>query len=228
MPALSMFFTTGGNSKLGFLSLDILVSENLSLPSEATKYPVEDGSPDISDHITQSNEELSITGRIASSKILSFEFGPACYTKMVDAVDQLRSMHKARQPVKVVTGLGVYEDMAFTSLSVTRSNGDDGGNWLDISADLRKIRKVALKTASLPAESGGSGKATGSANGQTGATGKPSGSKPGVETPPVKPMGPTVSMTNSINPSLIPPPDYKPIFGPSFGPPVPPTFGPPR
>jgi hypothetical protein len=224
MPSLSMYFTTGGNSKLGFLSLDILVTENLSLPSEATKYPVEDGSQEISDHITQNNEELSITGRIASSQILSFEFGPACHTKMVDAIDQLRSMHKARQPVKVITGLGVYEDMAFTSLSVTRGNGDDGGNWLDISADLRKIRKVAIKTTNLPED-----KATGSASGQTGTTGKPNGKPGSSETPPVNTNGPTVQLYETMKPALgLPPLPSKPLIGPSFGPPVPPAFGPPR
>lgn len=149
---------------IGFLSLDILVTESLRLPSEVTKYPVEDGSEDISDHITRNNEELSITGRIASSEILSFEFGP-CHTKMVNAIDQLRQMHKARKPISIVTGLGKYEEMAFTSLTINRSNGGDGGNWLDINADLRKIKKVSLKSSTLPEE-----KATGTAKGKAGDT----------------------------------------------------------
>ena len=143
----SMFMSK--QTTVGFLSLDILVSENLKFPSEVTKYPVEDGTEEISDHITQGNEELTISGRVSSSQVLSFDFG-RCVTKLVDAVDQLRSMHKARQPIKVVTGLGSYEEMAFTSLSVTRSNGGDGGNWLDINADLRKIKKVAVKETALP------------------------------------------------------------------------------
>jgi len=157
---------------VGFVSFDILVTENLKMPSEVTKYPVEDGSEEISDHITQQNEELSITGRVANSDILSFDFGP-CMTKLINAVDQLRSMHKARQPVTVVTGLGKYEDMAFTSLSVTRSNGADGGGWLDINADLRKLKKVALKKTELPpdkASNGVKGK-TGQSERRTGPSG---------------------------------------------------------
>ena len=59
----SMFFHIG-QSKLGYLSLDVLVTESLDLPSEVTKYPVEDGDADITDHITAGNEELTISGAV--------------------------------------------------------------------------------------------------------------------------------------------------------------------
>jgi len=163
-------------STVGFLTLDVLVSENLKLPSEVTKYPVEDGTEEISDHITQNNEELSITGRVASAEILSFDFGQ-CMTKLVDAVDQLRSMHKARIPFTVVTGLGKYEEMAFTNMSITRSNGADGGGWLDINADLRKLKKVAIKEAELPPDKASD---SGGAKGKTGTSerkGNPTGNE---------------------------------------------------
>jgi len=152
-------------STVGFLSLDVLVTENLKLPSDVTKYPVEDASEEISDHITRNNEELSITGSVSSSEILSLEFG-SCMTKLINAVDQMRSMHKERKPVTVVTGLGKYEDMAFTNLSITRSNGANGGGWLDINADLRKIKKVALKETELPPDKAKDGE--GGAKGKTG------------------------------------------------------------
>ena len=177
-------------STVGFLALDILVSENLKFPSEVTKYPVEDGTEEISDHITQGNEELSITGRVSSSQILSFDFG-RCISKLVDAVDQLRSMHKAREPVRVNTGLGVYEDMAFTSLSVTRSNGADGGNWLDINADLRKIKKVAVKETELPEDKVSTDASAGGAKGRAGTTGAKGGASGNSQTPPVNTDGPT-------------------------------------
>src|SRR5262252_6378383 len=113
------------HSTLGVLSLDVLVSENLKLPSEVTKYPVEDGSGDISDHITQNNEELSITGSVASSELFAIEFSfTGCYSKLINAVDQLRQMHKQRQPIEIVTGLGRYTNMAFTNLSLNRGSGD--------------------------------------------------------------------------------------------------------
>jgi len=169
----------GGQTKLGLLSLDALVSENLKLPSDVTKYPVEDGSEEISDHITQSNEELSITGNVSASAILSLEFGSDCKTRLIDAVTQLRSMHKDRKPVTVVTGLGQYKDMAFTSMSVTRSNGKNGGHWIDINADLRHIKKVSLKQAQLPPD-----KAAAPAKGKTGDTHSPTNKGGASDEPP--------------------------------------------
>jgi hypothetical protein len=165
----SMFWPTTVSS-IGVMTLDVLVTENLKLPSEVTKYPVEDGNEDISDHITQNNEELSITGSVSSAKAFAIDFGPGCVSKLINVTGQLRQMHKARQPVTVVTGLGKYTDMAFTSLSLQRNAGDKGGNWLDINAELRKIKKVSLKTATLPEE-----KAAPAAKGKTGGSEKKAG-----------------------------------------------------
>lgn len=145
-------------STLGYLSLDVLVSEQIALPSEVTKYPVEDQNEEISDHITMGNEELTISGSISSSSSFGFEFGGGCHSKLIDAIDQLRRMHAERKPVKIVTGLGEYKDMAFTQLTITRQNNDKGGNWLDINADLRHIRKVSLKQTELPPDKSASGK----------------------------------------------------------------------
>jgi hypothetical protein len=168
----SMFFQNQ-QSKLGYLSLDVLVTENLSLPSKVTEYPVEDGNEDITDHITAGNEELTITGAISSSGSFGMEFGPLCYSKMIDAIDQLRKMHKERKMVTVVTGLGKYEDMAFTNLTVDRSNSPNlGGQWLSINATLRKIRKVSLKQADLPPDNAST---TSGTKGKTGGTEKKGG-----------------------------------------------------
>jgi hypothetical protein len=157
-------------STLGHLQLDVLMKETIEFPSEVTKYPVEDGTPEISDHITQQNETLEIQASISASELLSFEFG-TCTSKLIDAMQQMREMHKARQPIKVVTGLGTYEDMAFTKLSMTRTaGGDAGGSWIDITAQLMKIRKVSLQTTNLPAE-----KTADKAKGKTGATESRSG-----------------------------------------------------
>ena len=168
-----MFFQNQ-QSQLGYLSLDVLVTENLSLPSKVTEYPVEDGNEDISDHITAGNEELTITGAIAAGSSFGMEFGSLCYSKMIDAIDQLRKMHKERKVIKIVTGLGKYEDMAFTNLTVDRSNSPNlGGQWLSINATLRKIRKVSLKEADLPPDNAST---TDGAKGKTGGTEKKSGS----------------------------------------------------
>ena len=163
----ALFQTT--QSQLGYLYLDVLLNETLTLPSEVTKYPIEDGSGDISDHITMNNEELNIVGAISAATSFGAEFGSKCYSKMTDAIDQLRSMHEDRTTFDVITGLGQYEDMGFTSLSIARQSGDKGGQWLNITAQLRKVKKVSLKTTELPADT------SSTANGKTGSTEKRGG-----------------------------------------------------
>lgn len=172
----SMFYGTS-LSQLGYLELDVLITENLSLPSDVTKYPIEDGS-EISDHITEGSEELNITGSISSSTSFGLQFG-YCKSKLIDAVDTLRKMHKERKVVKVITGLGTYEDMGFTALSFNRGSGDKGGNWIDINASLRKIKKVKLKSAELPPD-----QAAAPAKGKVGKTEKKTGQSGSQSTSP--------------------------------------------
>jgi hypothetical protein len=91
------------------------------------------------------------------------EFGVHCTSKMIDAISQLRRMHKERTVFTIITGLGKYENMAFTDLTVSRSNAPTlGGQWLSISAGLRQIIKVQLKTAELPPDSSTAAGKTGS------------------------------------------------------------------
>lgn len=165
--SFSMFYQTK-LAQLGVLYLDVLLTENLTLPSDVTKYPIEDGTGDVTDHITQNNEELNITGAVSAATSFGMEFGPLCYSKMIDTVAQLRNMHKARQTITIVTSLGRYTDMAFTNLTVNRQAGDKGGQWLSINASLRKIKKVTLKQTDLPPD-------TSSASGKTGTSEKKSG-----------------------------------------------------
>jgi hypothetical protein len=145
----SMLFETR-RSTLGLVTLDVLMTEELELPSEVTQYPVEDGGQDISDHITQGTEALSITGSVSAADMEAFELG-SCTSKLIDVVETFRDMHFDRQPVTIVTGIGVYEDMGFNGVTISRSNAaDKGGNWLEISAKFIQVIKVELEEGELP------------------------------------------------------------------------------
>ncbi len=172
-----MFYGTQ-RSTLGALTLDVMLREHIGLPSEVTKYPVEDGGPDVSDHITQGNETLEINGSVSATSMQAFEFssGPS---KLIDAVATLREMHAERQSIKVVTGLGVYEDMAFTGLNITRASDEKGGWWIDIEAELIKIVKVKLEEGELPPE-----QVAPATKGKTGKTEKKGGSGEGPNSTP--------------------------------------------
>ena len=147
----SMLFETR-RSTLGLVTLDVLMTEELELPSEVTQYPVEDGGQDISDHITQGTESLSITGSVSAANMEAFELG-SCTSKIIDVVETFREMHSERQPITVVTGIGVYEDMGFNGVTLSRTNdASKGGNWLEINAKLIQVIKVALEEGELPPE----------------------------------------------------------------------------
>lgn len=164
-------------TKLGVLLLDVLATEELSFPSEVSMYPVEDGTQ-ISDHITQEPERLRLGGLISTADVsggfgiaAAFGFSTDNSSKLIDVIEALRQMHKARAPINISTGQLVYYDMAFSNLEARRSSDGDGGNWLNVSAELVKITKVKLKTADVPAPENTSGEAAGRA----GETNKPGG-----------------------------------------------------
>jgi hypothetical protein len=159
-------------TRIGKLVLDVLLTEEIDLPSTVTQYPVEDGTI-ISDHITEGSETVRINGVIAtqSAAAFGFTFDSDGSAKMIDVVEALREMHAARSIVAVSSGQMLYEDMAFTSLQASRAAGaDGGGNWLSVKAEMIKVRKVQLRTADVPAE-----RVATPANGRAGQTGQQAG-----------------------------------------------------
>lgn len=163
-------------TKLGSLSLDVLVTEEINLEADVTRYPVEDGTV-ISDHITQGPETLRISGLVSTADVLAFSFASPGMTKLIDAIEALRTMHRDRALIAVSTGQMLYRDMAFTSMRATRSNGERGGNWLEINAELTKVRKVKLRTAEVPEAT-----AQGEAKGRAGKTNTPAGKSSATST----------------------------------------------
>lgn len=150
-------YFVGTRTVIGALELDALVSENTSLKSQITEYPIEDGSV-ISDHISQESETLSIEGVITGAGTL-FNIS-AGKSKLIAAKEALRGLHKKRELVTIVTGVDVYEDFAIGSCEINR-NADDGER-LNVNLTLKKIEKVTLRNEEIPPEKT-SGKATGKA-----------------------------------------------------------------
>ncbi len=179
-------------TRVGSLILDVLSTEEIDFSSDVTKYPTEDGSV-ITDHITEGNEKIRISGMIGTADIAG-GFGnlsglvntPDSSVKLVTIVEILRGMHKARQLITVSTGQMLYENMAFTSLNAQRSSDGNGGNWLSIKAEMTKVVKVRLKTADVPARENIN--TTEPAAGRAGATGAAAGRTTPTSTTPVRPQ----------------------------------------
>lgn len=141
-----LFPSSKSKTAIGGLTLDILSTEEREWTGGATKYPVETG-VEISDHIKQGSIRVRISGEICSAEGYYMR---DTKTSMLDALELLDDMHKARKEITIVTGLTQYTNMAVERLSATRSNSDDGGgNWLKISAEFTKIEKVTSRTAEV-------------------------------------------------------------------------------
>ncbi|PWC26955.1 phage baseplate protein [Teichococcus aestuarii] len=176
-------------TRLGSLVLDVLVSEEVDLVAEVTRYPVEDGTI-ISDHITQGVETVRISGMVSTASVMAFSFAGGGALKLVDAVDMLRSMHKARALVTISTGQMIYTDMGFTNLNAIRSNDERGGNWLQVRGELVKVRKARLRTAEVP-----EAPAQAPARGRAGETNKPAGKSSGTSSQAAPTEGQPVNQT---------------------------------
>lgn len=174
MSLVSLLFSSilGKRTTIGILELDALLTENTSLRSKITEYPVEDGSV-ISDHITQEAEMLSIEGVITG---VGTQFNvSAGKAKLISAKETLRQLHRERELLTITTGMEIYTDFAIESCEISRKA--DGGEQFDVSLTLKKIKKVTLRTEDIPPE-----KTSGSATGKAGKTktnaGKSSSNKP--------------------------------------------------
>lgn len=182
-------------TKIGSLILDVLTTEEIDFSSDVTKYPTEDGSV-ITDHITEGNEKIRISGMIGTRDVAG-GFGnlsglvntPDSSVKLVTIVEILRTMHKARQLITVSTGQMLYQDMAFTSLNAQRSSDGDGGNWLSIKAEMTKVIKVKLKTADVPAREAVTEPAAGRAGATAAKAGRTTATSTPTATPPLRSIG---------------------------------------
>lgn len=112
--------------------LDAVISEDHQYNSRVTSYPVENGL-NISDHIINEPEILSITG-VVSDTPLSFL---APFNRSVNAFNALVEIHNRRERISVVTGIKVYDDMVITSLNVPRNV--QSGQSLTFSIELQKM-----------------------------------------------------------------------------------------
>lgn len=101
--------------KVGSIDLDVTIREEHRFSSRVTNYPIEDGTI-ISDHIINEPDVLVLVGLVSDTPLSIF----APFNRSIDAFNRLITLHQSRQPLTVVTGLKVYQNMAITVLDVPR------------------------------------------------------------------------------------------------------------
>lgn len=144
MSDVQILFGANKTKSIGGIEIDAFVTENHKRSCVATEYPVEDGSV-FTDHIHVNPDTLSITGVVGSSKIANQEGG---FTRVFDVYQELSDLIDKKEPVTIVTGLKVYDNMVLENFSVDRDKST--GSSLNFSLDARQIKVIQTQSIAIP------------------------------------------------------------------------------
>ena len=153
--------------KVGSVELDLILDEDHSKSAQVTENPLQDGRA-ISDGIFLELQEGSLTGLVTNHSVKRAEERAKqlelqdSETLMAEAKNyqlenrakqawvDLKAVMDAKQTVKIVTSLEVYDDVAITNISTER-NGDSG-DALEIKVSFRQILTVSLMENEVTAQ----------------------------------------------------------------------------
>ena len=153
--------------KVGSVELDLILNEDHSKSAQVTENPLQDGRA-ISDGIFLELQEGSLTGLVTNHSVKRAEERAKqlelqdSETLMAEAKNyqlenrakqawvDLKAVMDAKQPVKIVTSLEVYDDVAITNISTER-NGDSG-DALEIKVSFSQILTVSLMENEVTAQ----------------------------------------------------------------------------
>lgn len=133
MALATLFGRRYDKGRVGVVELDVTISENHTFNSRATNFPVETGG-DVTDHIINDPDVLTLEGLVSDTPLNIFSF----FNRSIDAFNRLVDLHERREPVTVVTGLKVYQNMVMTVLDVPRTI--ETGQSLTFNITLQNIR----------------------------------------------------------------------------------------
>lgn len=163
MAPAQILFSLGMPKSIGFIPIDAFPEEDHHSLVTVTTMPVEDGST-ISDNAVEEPDELMITGICGPASILNpissiTNIGAAIgagvspfqavTSRTLDVDQALYQLKHTRQPVTVVTGLRVYQNMMIMDYRVRRDK--DTGGALVFIIQFREIIIVESQTTTVPA-----------------------------------------------------------------------------
>jgi len=157
MGLLELVFGAKQKMKIGLVNFDASVSETHTKRNSVPQHPVESGK-NVSDHIRQEPDEISINGIVTDHPIIFLASIQAespiegDLTPVNDRADmayaELQRVMNDGELVSIVTTLREYENMAITELSVQRDVAN--GNVLNASISAREIRIVTTESVDAP------------------------------------------------------------------------------
>ena len=147
------WFQTYFGNDYGNIELDASLEEDHEWSAEATRNPVEEGSP-VTDHVIEKQDKLKIRGFITdtpinlSQSVSGTMNGFVTGNRTQAAFDLLNKLIKAREPVSVYTKHAIYDDMILEEVRIPRAPGQ--GEALEFVAEFVHIRKVSTQVVDVP------------------------------------------------------------------------------
>lgn len=164
------------------IEFDALLDQSMDYEADVPEYPTEKGFS-VSDNISLKPETLSMTLYVSDTPVTwKSRFGSG-KGRVEKVVKQLQDLYFAKKVVTVVTSDAVFDSMAITSISFSKSA--DAGYAREIPISLKKIIVTESSTTSIPdsyGKSGTTGASAGTANttaGNSGSSGNGGSGKSG-------------------------------------------------
>ena len=149
--ALLDIFRLLQRKKIGFLELDAVINETITLDNTVTNAPIETGEK-ITDHVYNEPLQLSLECIISDSdhvRQLSIANSEKPQLARIEAYETLLDMWKSKSPVDVVAGFEVYTSMLISNITIPRSYEDGDSIRFTVNLTQAKIlQSVYLKNKS--------------------------------------------------------------------------------
>ncbi len=153
------------------IEFDALLDQSMDYEADVPEYPTEKGFS-VSDNISLKPETLSMTLYVSDTPVTwKSRFGSG-KGRVEKVVKQLQDLYFAKKVVTVVTSDAVFDSMAITSISISKSA--DVGYAREMPISLKKIIVTESSTTSIPdsyGKSGTTGASAGTANTTAGNSG---------------------------------------------------------
>lgn len=159
------------------IEFDALIDQSIEYEADVPEYATEKGFS-VSDNISLKPETISMTLYVSDTPVTWKKRFGSGGGRVERVVKQLEDLFFSKKVITVVTSDAVYDSMAITSLSITKSA--DVGYAREIPVSLKKIIVTETATTSIPAsygKSGTSNASAGTANTTAGSSGVSGSSK---------------------------------------------------
>lgn len=148
---VSLLFGKYGQKKIGGVVIDAFVEERHTMSAQITQYPVEEGF-NISEHVTHNPDGLTLHCFVGPQpvKILGGILNiTSLKNQAYQVYEALVVLKEMSDPIEVITGLRVYDNMIIDSINITRNK--DNGQSLEFDIGFSQIIIVQSLETDIPA-----------------------------------------------------------------------------